>query len=492
MFGNISTIGYLKSLDYNKDINLYKENVISEVIKETWLKDKDQIINGYKNGTARTQHGVNAEYLHTAQKNIQEQRMAHVEGRDPILTTKSPLVNGPDDLVQGNKVFQMKFYRDTNGSLTGCFEHLDKYADQYANNPNAIYVIPPEQHQQLLDIKAGIIPEGMSELQARGLRNKIARFEDIKGGPIETVIEPGTLTYEEAQLKNIENKTHDIEQQNDTIHKEEVEKIEASIEPSVKGALKNACISAGIGAGVTAAMHIYNDFQNNKNIFKGEYNTEDYKKLLKVTAQAGGKAGACGLLYYTLAAYFKKNLLAVSFASNVIKGIAALKSEYAEGKINFAKFVNLSLAVGVTAAIDSIGEAGISALVGLGLGALSASGIALPAILAVVVSMIVTLLLSSVYSKLISVCKDFVNSDIVAMKKEHSTILENISRAFQCNLARLRNEFAVFAANVDAMDNCENDYRARVNACNRLSHVYGTSEIDPDESVASLKARFLK
>lgn len=492
MLGITSTIGYLESLKYTKIIDLKKESYLSKMIKEQWNKDKEQITHGYKNGTERTQHGVNAEYFHTAQKNVEELRKAAAEGRAPNLMMKSPFVNGPDDLIQGNKVLQMKFYRDINGSLTGCMEHLNKYADSYTHNDNALYVIPPEQYQQLLDIKQGLIPEGMSANQAQSLRQKIARFESIKGNTIEETMEPGAITYEEAQLKNIAAKTQDVETTTEKTHKEEVDKIEKSTDPSVKGALKGAFIAAGISMSITAALHIYDDFSKGKNIFKGGYGSKDYQRLLKAVGANGGKAGMGSLLYYGLTTLFKKRLFAVSFTTNLIKGITQLKAAYTKDKIKFTEFVNLSLTLAVTAAVDAIGEAGIAALVGVGLSALATSGVALPMALSMVAAMISTMLLSSVYGLIIAWCKDLMVADIKAMVAEHQKILKDTSAAFGCSLARLRDEFLIFATDAKTMDNRNNDYQARVEACNRLSRTYGTSEIDPNESIASLKARFLK
>lgn len=490
MFGNTSTIGYTESLNYNKDVNLKKESFIESLVKEQWEKDKDQIINGYKNGPASTQHGVNAEYFHTGIKNAEEIRIAKIEGRDPVLIEKSPFVNGPDDLIQGDKVLQMKYYRDTNGSLNGCIEHVEKYKVSYSNNDKAIYIIPSEQYNQLLDIKKGNIPEGMSGYQAKCLREKIKRFEEAKGGSIEMVMEPGALTYEEAQLKNIELKTNETEEINHKKHKEEVEKIEESVKPSVAGAIKAACYAAGAAGVISMAMHIYNDFQNGKNIFNGDYEKEDYKELLSIGGTTALKAGAGSTLFYAVSAAVKQKVAAASFIANMIKGIAPLKLALLRGEISFKEFTNLSLSLAMATAVDALGEAGISVITSLVFTAIAGTGIALPGIVSLIGGLVISIVGGVLFTKLLDVCKDIFSRDYIELKAAHDAFIAKVDAAFTRNMVRLKNEFAVFSADVVAMDNVNNDYAVRVEACNRLSEKYGTNKLDANESIDSIKARF--
>lgn len=493
MFGNAPTIGFMESLNHNKNVNLKNESCLERLVAIRWEKDKDQIINGYKNGPQSTQHGVNAEYFHTAIKNSEEIRLARLEGRKPILVEKSPFVNGPDDLIQGKKILQMKYYRNTNGSLNGCIDHLEKYAESYGKNDNAFYIIPPEQLKQLIDIKQGGVPEGMSSYQANLLKEKIARFESAKGAAIEDAIQAGAITYEEAQLKNIELKTKEAEEVNKKKHEEEIERIEDSVKPSVLGAVKAAAAAAGLSAGLSGILYVYNDYyKNKKNIFDGDYTREDYQKLAGVMASSGAKAGASAALFYAVSSIVKQKVMAASFIVGMTKGIASLKLSYLRKEITLIEFTQLSLALTVNTVIESIGEAGVSLIISTVFAGIGSLGVTLPAIVTVTVGLVLSIIGGIAYTNLLAMCKDFVLFDYKAVMKTHQEFLDKVDNVFTHNVTRLKNEFSDLIANINVMDNVNADYVSRVEACNQLSEKYGTNKIDVNESVASLKARFLK
>lgn len=476
----------------NLDKGLTKEKDIFKTIKNVLKSDEHEINYGYKNGPERTQHGVNAEHICIAEANAAEIRAAMKEGREAVLMKKSPAVNGPDDMIRGDEIYQAKYYQTAKGSLEGCLDHLEKYSDRYANNSKAFYVIPNEQYDVLMAIKNGEIPEGFTPATAGTLRRKIAQFESLKGESIESSVRGGGVTYEKAHQEYNQESNAARRRRLKKEHKKEEQALKEKYSPNAVECVKTSLAAAGIAGGLTAAFDIYQRHTEGKNIFLGEYDEEDYKSLGRnVLSSSGSAALSAGALYWMSVA-MKKHAGFASVLLNLGKSLLPIKLAFARGEISFNEFVGCSCSVTMTLIAYAAGDAGVSAMIATAVGLLGGAGITVPGAGVVIAGIIGSIVGSIVIGKLIELADGFINRDVHKLMDMRTAFINELIHDFNIKLEAIEKEFDISFSLATTVGDLSLSVEDRLSVSNKLAAKYGTDPVETNPDVDALRKRFFQ
>jgi hypothetical protein len=297
-------------------------------------------------GRADTKHGEIAEQTEVGVRNAWNLLMG-----DVATAFKDPARNGPVDIhIDGNAV-QLKFINGIKNGLDHLLEHKGKYED-FALNGSGYYMLPKEQVAAVLAIRDGLNPTGMSDKSIETILKKVSKLEEMTGRPFEEVVKPSISTYTDVQQGRIEKTLdrHDGElgARNDELKDD----IQVEYGPSVVEGLKATGAAAAVGATVGFVGMAYKKYRDEKkNIFAGEFDSQDWKDVRGEALQAGALGGLSGAAIYGMTRYADVSApLAGAFVS-AVKGLAPLVSDYRAGRISVDALVDGGMFVCVDVAL---------------------------------------------------------------------------------------------------------------------------------------------
>lgn len=307
---------------------------------------RDQIL-----GSESTKHGEIAEHVEVCVRNAR----SAVE-QSPITATMEGIgrLDRVDYRVDGIDI-QSKFYNGSRNTLArGILEHLEQYKD-FAHD-GSYYHIPKDQFDQIQRVMSGQ-NDGLSAKTIRSLQAKVAEIELQTGRPFIDVVRPGVSEYAEVQQGAV----------NDTLNRHETEIRETNTDrktvihqehqASLVEGLKATGMAAGIAGGMAFGAAIYAKHGEGKNIFKGDFDANDWREV-GVTTTKGAFGGAiAGASIYTLTNYAS---MGAPFAAAVVstgKGVASLVHQMNKGDLDVDQFIDLGMAVCSEAAIVALATA---------------------------------------------------------------------------------------------------------------------------------------
>lgn len=249
----------------------------------------------------------------------------------------------PADYILNGVDVQSKFLNGVNNSLRAVQEHMDKYP--HFGGGRGIWIIPRDQYDTITRVLDGEAT-GLSARAEEAIRRNIESIESATGREFTQAVQPASFDYPEVQLGKIDdtldNRQGELSSENESRKDAILEQHEAS----VTGGLKAGAAGAAIGAGVSFARACFTKYRGEgKNVFKGDFTTQDWREVGLDTG-AGGLIGgvSAGAIYY-LTNY--QNLSAPLAGAMVaaVKGLAPLVTSYRNGEIDEGEFLDLGFLV---------------------------------------------------------------------------------------------------------------------------------------------------
>nr|WP_298522098.1 hypothetical protein [uncultured Halomonas sp.] len=302
-------------------------------------------------GSELTKHGEIAEHVEVCVRNAR----SAVE-QSPITATMVGVgrFDPADYRVEGVDI-QSKFYNGSRNTLDGVLGHLEKYND--FTHDGAYYHIPKDQFDQIQRVMSGQNVEDLSEKTIRSLQAKVAEIETQTGRPFNDVVRPGVSDYAEVQQGAINDTLDRHESEISETDAERKAQIQHEHRASFAEGLKAAGMAAGIAGGMAFGTAIYAKHREGKNVFKGDFNADDWKEIGVTTATGAFGGAVAGTSLYILTNYAS---MGAPFAAAVVstgKGVASLTQQLNKGDINVDQFIDLGTAVCSEAAIVALATA---------------------------------------------------------------------------------------------------------------------------------------
>lgn len=214
-------------------------------------------------------------------------------------------------------------------------------------------------------------------------------------------------------------------------------------------------MGAAFGATFALGTGIYRKYQDGKNIFRGEFDTEDWQDVgldtLKGAAIGGVSAGAI----YTLTNYASMGAPFASALVTATKGVASLTMSYQRGEIDLDEFTDLGLIVCAESAI---------------VGAMTIAGQTLIPV------PVLGALIGSISGKfLVTVAKNLDGKTSQALQAKMDDFNRRLNDIEQRALKRILSEFEALGELTTAAFNVENN-RQLLEASITLAQAYGVDK----------------
>lgn len=214
-------------------------------------------------------------------------------------------------------------------------------------------------------------------------------------------------------------------------------------------------MGAAFGATFALGTGIYRKYQDGKNIFRGEFDTEDWQDVgldtLKGAAIGGVSAGAI----YTLTNYASMGAPFASALVTATKGVGSLTMSYQRGEIDLDEFTDLGLIVCAESAI---------------VGAMTIAGQTLIPV------PVLGALIGSISGKfLVTVAKNLDGKTSQALQAKMDDFNRRLNDIEQRALKRILSEFEALGELTTAAFNVENN-RQLLEASITLAQAYGVDK----------------
>ncbi|MGR5543811.1 hypothetical protein ACP3VZ_01645 [Vibrio sp. PNB22_2_2] len=311
-------------------------------------------------GSTLTKHGEIAEQVEVGVRNARE-ALSGVTPDKFGTTFEGVGRTAPEDFLLDGLAVQSKFINGLNNNLSHVLEHMEKYPD--FGRDGSYYQIPKDAHKEIMDILAGDNPNGYSQATLNAIREKAASIEELSGTNFNEVVQPSVSNYSDVQLGKIDetlsNRESEIRDANENIK----DGLKADSGPSLSEAGNVALAGGVIGGAISFGTGVYQKYKDGKNLFKGDFTSEDWKELGLDTGKGIAVGAVSSLAIYGLTNFAD---LGAPFAAAVVsatKGVAVLTSEYRSGEISFDEFVDLSLVACSESALVGICTAAGQALI---------------------------------------------------------------------------------------------------------------------------------
>lgn len=301
-------------------------------------------------GSMDTKHGEIAEQVEVGVRNA---RQAVDEG----LVDESALratFNGvgrtaPADYKIDGVEVQSKFINGINNNLTHVLKHMETYPDFTKGEP--FYHIPKDTWQTIQDVIDGKPVEGLSEKTLQAIKDKVADIESATGKPFADVVRPGVSDYKDVQWGKIDETLDKHDQELAKQNEAKKAEIIDDHQPSLSEGMRATAMGAAFGGFFALGAGIYSKYREGKNIFRGEFDVQDWQDVgldtLKGAAIGGVSAGAI----YTLTNYASMGAPFASALVTAAKGVGSLAISYQRGEINIDEFTDLGLIICAESAI---------------------------------------------------------------------------------------------------------------------------------------------
>lgn len=298
-------------------------------------------------GNPDTKHGEMSEVAEVGLRNAFD----CVAQREPTAGFPESRIAPADIILDGIDV-QMKTINGPNGSLKHVLDHMDKYKE--FGRDESYYLIPKDQHETIERVLRGDV-DGLNKESVAAIQRKIEEIERLSGKPFEEVVKPSSTTYGEVQ----QGKIHEtLDRAEDQLHDENAKREREIVDehaPSLAGAAKAAAAGAFISGAfgfVSSSANKY--FQEGKNVFRGDFNTEDWKEVGVDTATAAAIGGISAAAVYGLTNFAGTAAPVAGAFVGASLGIAAIVPDYATGKLAPEAFVDQALFLCADVSITTI------------------------------------------------------------------------------------------------------------------------------------------
>lgn len=296
-------------------------------------------------GRMDTKHGEVAEQLEVGLRRARDV----LAQSEPTASFEGVGRTAPMDYKIDGVDVQSKFINGSSKTLDHVLEHMDKYNN--FGRDGSFYHIPKDQHAQIIEVLNGKT-DGLNEKTVRAIQAKVQEIEAATGKSFEQIVQPSASDYSEVQLgkvgETLDKHEQDLREQNKSMK----EQIEVEHEASFSEGLKATGAAAAVGAAVGFMSGAWTKYQEeNKNIFKGQFNAQDWKDI-GVDALEGGAMGAVsgGAIYVLTNCADLSAPFAAAFVS-AAKGLVPLVADYRAGKISLEALIDSGMFVCSDAAI---------------------------------------------------------------------------------------------------------------------------------------------
>jgi hypothetical protein len=269
-------------------------------------------------------------------------------------------------------------------------------------------------------------------------------------------VRPGVSDYKDVQWGKIDETLdkHDQElaEQNEAKKAEIID----NHQPSLSEGMRATAMGAAFGGTFALVTGIYSKYRDGKNIFRGDFNRQDWQDVSLHTLKGAAIGGLSAGAIYTLTNYAS---LGAPFASALVtaaKGVSNLALSYQRGEINADEFTDLGLIICAESAI---------------VGAMSVAG------QAIIPVPVLGALVGSISGKfMVTVAKNLDSKarQVLAKKMEQFTC--RLSEIEQKALNRILNEFAALGELTAAAFSVENNRRL-LEASITLAQAHGVEEV---------------
>lgn len=308
-------------------------------------------------GSEATKHGEIAE---ATEMGIRSARDALYQR--PISVSEPPSRNSPIDYRIDSQDVQSKFVNGTNSGLDHVLKHMDKYKE-FGRDGNSYYHIPKDQYEQILQVREGNYCE-LSDRSVRAIQQKIAAIEAESGKQFDQVVKPANSTYAEVQQGKVSETLDRHEEELEKNNEELKDGIRMEHEPSVKEGLQTAAAAGAVaGAFGFAASAGQKYFKEGKNIFKGDFNQEDWKDVGLDTGKAAITGAITGGAVYFITNYIGTSAPLASAFVSTTKGMAVLVKRQHDGELTEGEFADQALLLCSDVAMVTLASAAGQALI---------------------------------------------------------------------------------------------------------------------------------
>ncbi|WP_067521897.1 hypothetical protein [Endozoicomonas ascidiicola] len=304
-------------------------------------------------GRIDTKHGEIAEKVEVGIRNAQQALRQEAEKPEEFSATFEGVgrTAPADYLIDGIEV-QSKFINGANNNLRHVLDHMDKHAN--FSRDDSYHHIPKDTHEIILKVISGENVDGLSERSIRAIQEKVASIEALSGKPFEQIVQPGLSTYDEVQIirvdETLDRHSDNITSEN-SVRKDNLESQADSDKRTVLeenqidlGEMgKVALTGAAVGVAVSLTADIYKNYKAGKNIFAGDYDLDDWKRLGINTSKSAAIGGISSAAIYGLTNCAG---MAAPFAGAVVtavKGMSTLVAQYNAKEISMNELMDLGL-----------------------------------------------------------------------------------------------------------------------------------------------------
>lgn len=405
-------------------------------------------------GSMSTKHGEIAEQLEVGLRNANQFIDEGLQSETGLNATFDGVGRtAPADYMIGGIEVQSKFINGINNNLSHVLNHMRTYPDFCQDK--GYYHIPKDAWQSVKDVLDGKPVDGLSDKTIAAIRQKVEEIESITGRPFAEVVQPGGSDYSEVQLGKI-NETLD-KHDKDLAERNEARKADIVEEhqPSLNEAIRATTMGAAVGGTFALGFGIYRKYKEGKNIFRGEFATEDWQTLGIDTFKGAVSGGISAGVIYTLTNYASMSAPFAGALVTAVKGVGSLMLSYQQGDIDQDKFIDLGLIVCAESAV---------------VGAMSVAGQALIPV------PVLGALIGSLSGKfLVTVAKNLDSKASQVLKARMDDFNSRLDAIEQQMLGRILADFAALGNLTAAAFNVENN-RQLLQASITLAQAYGVAE----------------
>lgn len=295
-------------------------------------------------GNELTKHGEIAEFLDVGIRNGR----AILEGMEPPATFEGVGRTAMEDYFLDGQAIQSKFINGINNGLTHTLAHLDKYPEFGTAGG---YVIPKDQFEMIIKIING---ENVHELKSStvdAIKNKVALIEAQTGRSFQEAVQPSVSNYADVQQGKVQETLDGHEEGFQQRNEERAEEITSEHAPSLTGMTQAAAIAGSVSAAITLGTALYGKAKEGKNVFRGDFTSEDWKDVGLASGKGFVGGAVAGGAIYALTNYAEMSAPFAGAIVSAAKGMASLSTDLAAGRISSDEFVDLGLIVCAEAAI---------------------------------------------------------------------------------------------------------------------------------------------
>jgi len=365
-------------------------------------------------GNPDTKHGEIAEVAEVGVRNARD----YVTQQTPTAEVASSRT-APEDIVLNGVDVQMKTINGVNKGLDHVLKHMNKYPE--FGRDESFYLIPKDQLATIRRVLAGDTT-GLKSSTVEAIKAKVAEIEKLSGKPFDEVVKASSTTYAQVQQGAVHKTLDDVEMELHDKNDEREQEIVDEHAPSLGGALKAAAGGAAVGGAfgfVGSAANKY--FKEGKNLFKGDFSTQDWTDVGLDTAKGAAVGGVSAGAIYVLTNFVGTAAPVAGAFVGAVRGISVLLPSYTSGEIDAPAFVDQALFICTDVSVAAMfAVAGQTAIPVLILGALIGS----------IAGKMVTTIVSNASKDLQDAVQKKLEDNLATLSDAHRKALEELRAEF--------------------------------------------------------------